>query len=261
MSSASDGTRRFLFTGDSITRGDLGRSYVDLIRQQYPDSDIVNLGQDGDTLRGIRRRTIRLLERDREFNLLIIAAGHNDVILPALSGLSTIHAAIPRQLALKGSVPIADPQEFLREYREFLDDVWRITRIPVIITTLSSVNEDPGSPTAETRRRFNDAIRTLTHETDADLSLVLADVGGAFDAALEGSEPRDYFMKSLIAPLTHDRWSSRSATRAEKLSSRRGLALTIDGVHINETGARLYAECITRAIDGILPPTGDHTPV
>ena len=85
---------RILFAGDSITRGDLGRSYIDLLADSFPNYKLVNLGPDGDTVSGISKRIMAYLVRDAEVDLIVIAAGHNDIILPEFLRNSMIHRAI-----------------------------------------------------------------------------------------------------------------------------------------------------------------------
>ncbi len=76
-------TKRILFTGDSITRGNLGVGYVPLLAERFDKYRLDNLGQDGDTVLGIRKRTLERLASDPHYDLVVIAAGHNDVILRA----------------------------------------------------------------------------------------------------------------------------------------------------------------------------------
>ena len=41
---------KLLFIGDSITRGRLGVSYVDIVQKRFPSYEITNLGRDGETI-------------------------------------------------------------------------------------------------------------------------------------------------------------------------------------------------------------------
>jgi len=231
---------RILLTGDSITRGNLGWSYVALLQTQFPKVEFVNLGQDGDTLSGIHRRTREFLSKDSQFDFVIIVAGHNDIILPTLTERGSFYRLIPQQLARQGSVPTRDLVHFDQTYRQFLNDIRRTFSGKLVISTLSFVNEHPLSPTAQLRLVYNHGIRKIARENDVQL----ADVGLVFDQYLQGVSGIDYFMKSLLAPVTADLWASRSAKALSAISRRRGLHLTIDGVHLNPRGAELYAETL-----------------
>jgi lysophospholipase L1-like esterase len=245
MNSSSASSRaRILCTGDSITRGNLGRSYVAILAEFFPEVEIVNLGQDGDTLNGIRRRTLERLQNDGEFRVITVAAGHNDIILPALSARSPLHDAVPRSLARRGSIPAADPGDFHRRYGEFIDELRAASPAHIVISTLSSLNESPEGGTAGLRAEYNRIIREIAREKRVGL----ADVGAAFDEVLSKGPTKNYFLESLIAPLAGDRWGSRTSRSAAELSRRRELRLTIDGVHINQDGARIYAEIFAEQI-------------
>ena len=88
---------------------------------------------------------------------------------------------------------------------------------------------------------YNDGIRSLASE----MNVGLADVGAAFDQVLAGRECRDYFLPRPLATAFFDTWKSRSAPGADALSAKRELHLTIDGVHLNSHGARIYADVIS----------------
>lgn len=234
-------SKRVLFAGDSITRGKVGIGYLPILAVRFPGCELVNLGKDGDTLAGIRARTLIHLREMPAYDLLVIAAGHNDVILPEFARRSIAHRAIARGMARRGSVPSRDYDEFLATYRGFLSEVWSLGDTPVVAVTMSAVNENPSSSTAARRARYNDGIRELA----AELRVSLADVGEAFDRVLGEHSRRDYLLPSPATTVLTDAWRSRSADAANALSRTRGLHLTIDGVHLNSRGAGIYATTIT----------------
>ena len=73
---------KLLFIGNSITKGTIGKSFVDLLKEHHPDWVIKNAGVRGDTLKNISDRlTIEILINP-DYDFIIIEAGHNDIILP-----------------------------------------------------------------------------------------------------------------------------------------------------------------------------------
>lgn len=233
-------TRRILFTGDSITRGRLGVGYLRLLGKRFPGYELVNLGRDGDTLLGIKARTLAHLAGSHSYDLLVIVAGHNDVILPAFEQRSFVHRAVARQTARRGSVPAPDYESFLSTYRAFVEAIRSGAGIPVVVTTLSCINEAPAGSTAERRRLYNHGIRDLAQE----MAMGLADVGAEFDQVLGVRECRDYFLPNPAATVLFDTWKSRTVAGADALSAARRLHLTIDGVHLNSRGAHIYADAV-----------------
>ena len=238
-------TKRVLFAGDSITRGNLGIGYLPLLAERFPDYELVNLGQDGDTLFGIQNRTLRHLKETGGYDLVVIAAGHNDIILSSFLRQSRIRRSIARRLVKNGSVPAPDCDSFVSRYRSFLESVGSIADSQIVMTTMSCINEDPASGTAQQRHRYNCGIRALSEQTDVPI----ADVGRAFDRALEERSCRDYCMKNLLSLRTFDKWRSKTHGRVDMLSRSRHLNLTIDGVHLNSRGAEIYANTIAPFLD------------
>ncbi len=133
---------RILFCGNSITRGELGCSYVKLLEKQFPDYEMTNLGLDGDTVSGIMNRTLSLLEKDDDYDLIVISAGHNDILLPAFRNQSAAYRSIVMLKKLQGSVPADSYTEFISTYEKFIDSVRDIFAAPVVLVTLSCINED-----------------------------------------------------------------------------------------------------------------------
>lgn len=237
--------KRILFAGDSITKGELGCGYLPLIAQQFPSFELVNLGRDGDTVFGIMNRTISHLRKDSRYDLIVIAAGHNDIILSDFMEKSKVHVSIVKNLKKKGSIAASDYNEFVSTYTELIRSVRDILPSPIILTTLSCLNEDLLAPTNEKRSLYNQGIRKIASEHN----LRLADIAEEFDSVLKESTCRDYFMNSLFTSLLFDQWKSKTQAGADKLSKKRSLNLTIDGIHLNSRGAEIYAKLLTAGFD------------
>lgn len=230
--------KRVLFTGDSITKGEMGCSYIELLKPRFPGLEILNLGQDGDTVSGIMKRTVAHLQVDNEWDLIVISAGHNDIILPEFMQKTEIHRGIVKRLKKSGSIPASGAEEFISTYKKFIADVRNITDATIILTTLSCLNEDLTSSTNEKRFLYNQEIRKLASENN----IQTAEVAEAFNRILQKSVCRDYFMDNLFESVLFDRYKSKTVPGVDRLSSKRALHLTIDGIHLNSKGAEIYAE-------------------
>ena len=233
--------KRVLITGDSITEGELGLSYVDPLSEMYPEFELINLGRDGDTLLSIMDRTIEHLRRDSDYDLIIIEAGHNDILLPSFRNRTIIHQFVASHMVGKGNLWAGDADEFISIYSFFIDSVRGVTKVPVYITTLSCLSEDLDSATNKLRREYNIRIRALAEEKGTGL----IDVGADFDSILAQYQCRDYLMDDMMGSALSGRRISRSADDADNLSRERGLYLTIDGGHLNSRGARLYTDAVS----------------
>jgi len=59
-------------------------------------------------------------------------------------------------------------------------------------------------------------------------------------------------MENLLFNSIFDKWGSQTCTGADRISEKRSLHLTIDGVHINSAGAEIYRKVISEAIEKLL---------
>ncbi|NPV00643.1 MAG: SGNH/GDSL hydrolase family protein [Brevinematales bacterium] len=235
---------RLLFTGDSITLGQIGYSYVNLITEKLQGANIVNLGLDGDTLSGIMKRTLSHLHETKHYDAIVIAAGHNDIILPYFHTLGFMHRKIVKTLSKRGSIPVQDSDEFELKYCDFIGGIRKVTPSPIIITTLSCLNENPNSMTNRRRIEFNERILAVAKKCRTEL----ADAGMCFDEVLRDKTTTDYFMNNLLNTFLFDKKACAKPNGADRLSEKRHLNLTIDGVHINSTGAQIYRDVILRTM-------------
>lgn len=235
---------RVLISGDSITEGIGGYSYVDEIKNSHPKLQVVNLGLGGDTLTGIMKRTIMHLKENEDYDVIIISAGHNDIVLPYFSKQSLAHKFIVYELKRRGSVPTPDVKDFEAIYDVSIQQIQSITDARIIITTLSCLNEELSAETNKTRVDYNKAISAVAQKNQ----ILLADVGRVFDEKLTGKQRRNYFMNNLINTFIIDHYTCRKNSKADALSTKRGFELTTDGVHLNSKGAQIYKECLCRLI-------------
>jgi lysophospholipase L1-like esterase len=108
---------KILCLGDSLTEGTVGVGFVPFLDELLPGNQYVNLGVNGDTITGLRRRTERLRQRG---DSAIVWIGTNDVITyPDWDNNSTaeedyrllLHATIARARTVSTLPPlIAEPE-------------------------------------------------------------------------------------------------------------------------------------------------------
>ena len=96
---------KLLFIGNSITKGEIGECFVDLLKEQHPGWDIKNAGVNGDTLKNISDRLANEILINPDYDFIIIEAGHNDIILPNLIPGVLFRLAL-KYLARKGRNPL-----------------------------------------------------------------------------------------------------------------------------------------------------------
>ena len=226
--------KKILFIGDSITEGKIGIGYVDIIQQYFPEFHCKNYGRGGDTLSGIFTRLLRLLKTHTEtYDIIVIEAGHNDLFLPYVKRKWNF-------TSIKKVTPLPKIKDF---YDNGLRTIRLHTKAKIIITTLSCLGEDISSPINQKRRLVNHQIKEVGSKHGA----YIADVSPFFDKILRKSIS-SYNLIDHPLNLFFDYFRSKRLNWVEKISRKRRLVLTIDGGHLNNKGAIIYAKEISRIL-------------
>jgi lysophospholipase L1-like esterase len=234
--------KKILFVGNSITQAIVGINYINFIKKVHPDYKCINKGISGDTLLGATNRLIKCLDSGVNPDVIVLEIGHNDIVLSCNNKHRWDHFLV--RLLTKDAVA-TKPEDFTEALKKRLFVIKSKTQAKIVITTLGFIDEAISSESRvnQIRDDLNRQIRKLC----ADLKIELADVGKAFDkfknlsTAKENSRETasDVFFNILI---------SRNRKLTDKISKKRGLALTIDGGHLNSRGARIYAKTLLKTI-------------
>lgn len=235
---------RILFIGNSITKGEIGESFVDLFKNQHPDWDIRNAGVNGATLKNISDRIARELE-GAEYDFVVIEAGYNDIILPYLDKKGLFFRVGMRYLYRKGRKPVVDPSKFQSKYGYMIQFIQSKSNAKIILTTLGCINENLSAVVNLKRIAYNASILRLANEHDC----LVADISHEVETVLKSGIQTDYLLSSLLNSMYFDKKKCQKAGGADKLSKKRNLRLTIDGVHLNSAGALIYKQTIERLIN------------
>jgi lysophospholipase L1-like esterase len=245
---ASSPSTIYLFAGDSLTEGVYGENYVERIATALTQGrfglqgQVVNAGSSGDTVTSLRSRLPGLLAHHQP-DWLVLAIGSNDVWLPWLSSHSLgwrLWLAY-RQLRT-GRRPTTDLDHFAATYRSLVDSA-RQAGARVLACTVAPIGERFSSPVNQRVARLNGVIKHLA----ADQHVPMADIWQAFVETLAAQPQRSAYLPGEWLFAGMDRRRYRQAG-ADEMASRRRLALTFDGIHLNSQGADLWAETVLRAL-------------
>ncbi len=222
-----------MYLGDSLTRGLVGWSYIKFM----PPEPHKNCGLDGDTAHGALRR-LRLYRKTGWYpsvSVCVVAIGTNDLLQPHLMSLGPVWRLV---FGWRRSWKRwADMGEYERVIREIIDTLLADGKRVVIMGL--PLMQLRGYPEGELRER-NALLEGLARE----YGLPFADVLSAELSAVPHAD-RDYNWGRLglrraldiitmgLLPFTKDSFSRR-----------RGLELTVDGVHFNSFSAGIAAECV-----------------
>ncbi len=223
------------FFGDSLTEALPGVNYVDRVRAMLPGDTILNYGRAGDTVITLDRR-IRRIEIDAPLDVAVIWIGVNEV----LREISPLYSLLND---LRG-IPRSDsPEVFRAVYTEVLDFLGdRAARLIAAPPVLIGENLDN-----RYCRKLADlaAIEKELVEARADGDYV--DLAEIYRRALAGKSISGYLPNKGLRILLDTRLTDE---QIDEMSARRGLHVTLDGVHLNGEGARLAAEAFVGAIRG-----------
>ena len=230
------------FIGDSLTAGNLGIPYLRSVALP-PETRVVNRGRDGDTVVGIRDRLDPALRTDGA-SVLVIQVGANDILLPEMEQRGGEWRSFVKKMIAGGRVPTGNTDEFEAIYEELIATAgsWGIAR--VVGVTIPPLGENLYTERNRRREEFNTRIRRATNRSDG----VLADAAAEFETALGDLPARSDFFFTRPQDFAMDLRRIRREKGAGILAEQRGLHLTMDGAHLNESGAGLMARTVSAAL-------------
>lgn len=231
-----------LIVGDSLAGGLPHICFVGRLESGLRDWRVAANALGGDTLAGIGAR-LEMLLRERRPDALVIEAGSNDVFLPFIKARGGLWRVLVERLEARGSVPAAGPEAFREVYSRILDGaVGAVDRVAV--TTIACIGEDMESEVNRSAHQYNTVIRGEAARRGA----AVADTARIFREALAEAGTRSGFLVDNLSCMFTDTLRCLTPRGADRLSGRRGLVLTMDGVHLNRYGAGLYARTVAAAL-------------
>lgn len=232
-----------LFIGDSITRGTQGVDWVKMIENDHPYWTMDNAGVNGETLNKISGRLNKLLDKDTSnYNCIVLQAGINDILLPLFKHRGFWFQRAYHFQVNSGNIPAAS-RDFELTLSKTIEHILKITDSQVVLPTLGCINENLLAETNAKLFSYNSIIKKVAKE----FNCILADVAERFQDELSRRKTRDYCLDNFSNKAFLDQITC-SLGMADKLSLRRKLHLTIDGVHLNTAGARIYKDEIEKGI-------------
>ncbi|GAU78986.1 SGNH/GDSL hydrolase family protein [Fusibacter sp. 3D3] len=248
---------KILVAGDSISEGITGVSYLKKLEQLMPDCEFVNLGLGGDTIIGIGNRILEHLKTTSDYDIIILEAGHNDILLPIFEQNEFMFKMTAFTLRTRGSIPIKDPEIFKGTYLSTLRAIRKLSSAKLFVSTLSCINEDLTAISNIKRTLYNQKIRKLVEEFNANTSeayeeIIIIEIADVFNHYLSEQPQTSYLLNNYFSAFIKDAHNNITETAADALSGERNLNLTIDGVHLNSKGAHIYSHLFYQTIKSAL---------
>ncbi|MEH7384664.1 SGNH/GDSL hydrolase family protein [Bacillus sp. JJ1521] len=218
--------------GDSLTEGRPGVSFVNILKEDYPDISFDNLGKPGESVKSLHTRLTKV-KLETNYDLIFLWIGVNDVY----SKLLRVQAQ-----------PVAkDPEEYSEYYNKVLEMVIASSK-QVITVSPALVGETLQNESNKEIKKLSSIIQSLSRN---HLNVSFLDMHSVFEKHLFKVTSSDY-VSIKVMRVMQDVLFYKNPTSIDRLSKKRGLHLTLDGIHLNSTGAALVVAEYSTMIDRLL---------
>ncbi|WP_026909147.1 GDSL-type esterase/lipase family protein [Paucisalibacillus globulus] len=217
--------------GDSLTEGRPGVSFFSILQEKYPSITFINLGKPGETIKSLYTRLDKT-KLDTNYDLVFLWIGVNDVY----SKLLKIQAQ-----------PIAKDHEEFKAYFHNVLDMIRPSSKQIVVVSPAVIGEN-------TNNLSNNELRELTsiiEEASNHSKVSFLNLNAIFEKQLAQRSCSDYISTDVFSVMK-DVLFYKKPKRIDHLSSKRGLFLTLDGIHLNSNGAMIVVKEYSSIIDRVL---------
>lgn len=226
--------------GDSITHGNTGANYVDLLAQHFPDLQFFNAGRNADLTHTLLTRLDDVIRMAPDVVTVLI--GTNDV--NATMGTQQLREY--RRINRIGPDVTPSFVQFQTNYRQLVQRLRTETSAQIAVASLPVMGEDL---THEVNRRA-DQYSTFVKELAQEQGLTYLPVREAMKAYLAQfppERPHRYEQARQLLTLSAARHYLLGESW-DRICARHGNRLTQDMLHFNTTGATIIADVIAKEL-------------
>ena len=218
--------------GDSLTHGNIGQSWVDYLRQEFPNDVFLNDGINGNTAWQVIQRLDPILQCQPD--LIILLIGTNDAL-----GSFDINSGL--RYKKNNELPEVPT---LEKYKEHLNELIEKIGIQskITICTLPPIGENVNSEVNKHVNVFNDYIKLIANKKNLSL-LPVSDAlwseinSRTYPITLDfNSKAIPLMMKRILGGIFHHYLFKKSWN---DISRAKGQWILFDQIHLNERGAEI----------------------
>ena len=220
--------------GDSLTEGRPGVSFASLLKERFPSDLFVNLGKPGETVKSLYSRLTKT-GLDTDFDLAFLWIGTNDVYSKLLN--------------VKAQPVVDNLEEFKAVYQQILEIVISSSE-KVVAVSPALVGEHIENPSNKEIKELSTLIKLISEKEHVHY----LDLHAVFEKTLANGDSSDYISTNPFRVM-FDVFFYKNKTRIDQLSSKRGLMLTLDGIHLNSAGAKIVSDEYAHAISNAITPS------
>jgi lysophospholipase L1-like esterase len=217
--------------GDSLTHGNIGQSWVDYLRQEFPNDIFLNEGINGNTAWQVIQRLDPILQCQP--NLIILLIGTNDAL-----GSFDINSG----LRYKKNNELPEVPS-LEKYKEHLNELIKKIGIQskIAICTLPPIGENENSEVNKHVNLFNDYIKLIANQKNLSLlpvsDALWSDIQcRTYPLKLDYNPKARLIMRRIFGGVFHHYLLKKSWN---EISREKGQWILFDQIHLNERGAEI----------------------
>lgn len=205
---------KIVFLGDSLTWGEYGGNFVDVVAKQLPNHDIINAGVGGDTVINLYQRYESVIE-DHEPDVIFVMVGGNDAASYTMPDTRIYYRSNKK-------IPdgIVTPELFERTYRNLLTEL----QLNHIVTFVGLAPTEYNSNLKAAKHEFNQ----IAQQVALSLNIDVLDLEAPF--AIDHIPEREPVSLKFIQDIGYRVSSGWTAFEAER--EKYGYTYTFDGMHL-----------------------------
>jgi lysophospholipase L1-like esterase len=217
--------------GDSLTHGNIGQSWVDYLRQEFPNDVFLNEGINGNTAWQVIQRLDPILQCKPD--LIILLVGTNDAL-----GSFDINSGL--RYKKNNELPEVPT---LEKYKEHLNELIEKIGIQskIAICTLPPIGENVNSEVNKHVNLFNDYIKLIANQKKLSLlpvsDALWSDIQSrTYPLKLEYNPKVIPLFRRIFGGIFHHYIFKKSWN---DISIAKGQWILFDQIHLNERGAEI----------------------
>ncbi|WP_010093273.1 SGNH/GDSL hydrolase family protein [Ornithinibacillus scapharcae] len=218
--------------GDSLTEGRPGISFVNILTEKLPTATFDNYGKPGETIKSLHTRLTKK-KLDNHYDLTFLWIGVNDIY----SKLMSVQAQ-----------PIANDNEEFKEYYQKVLDIVLLSSKQVVAVSPAIVGENPMSEPNKELAELSHIIQSISSQ---HAKVTFLNLHSLFQKHLSEVDSSD-FIGTKVSRVMLDVLIYKSTSRIDRLSQKRGLNFTLDGIHFNSKGAGIVAKEYLSMIESLI---------
>ena len=226
--------------GDSLTHGNIGQSWVDCLRKDFPNDVFLNEGINGNTVWQVIQRVDPILACKPDIVILMI--GSNDA-------MGSFNEKSGLRYKRNNNLPEAPSfEKYKEQLTDLLDRLGDISK--VAICTIPPLGESKDSLANQHVKKFNEFIKLISRINNIDLLPVSDSLWLDIDSRTYPLE-KDYnpngiqLMKRIFGGIFHHYIFKKSWNQIAKS---KGQWILFDQIHLNETGANIVHKIVKNYI-------------